>query len=95
MPDLLQSVTKQVSALSWKDLTPEDTNFTISIFAFSKASCRSLSQAKTEFFPKSFLKGSIRAVFENENATCSISPNQDLIPVMSVGLGKFVIDSSV
>lgn len=95
MPVWLQSVTMHVHASNLKEVTPSATSLIISTFAVSKDCWRSSVQRYSVFLASSLRKGSIRVVFEKEKATCSTRPNQDLIPVKSVGLGKLEMADNV
>ena len=94
-PDLLQWVTMHVARAVSNVLTPLETSATISALAVSKAVCNSSFQAYTAFFDKSSRKGCMSAFFENAKATCSINPNQLLMPVISAGQGNSFIALSV
>ena len=94
-PVRLQSVTLQVHVLSVNDVTPWLSNLTISTFAVSKDCCNSSVQMYLASLGSNFRKGCMSSVLENEKATCSKSPNQDLIPVRSNGRGKFVMADKV
>ena len=95
IPTRLQSVIRHVHVPNLYDLTPALTMLSISALAVSKAFCKSCDQAKTEFFLRRGLKGAMRSDFAKAKETCSTSPNQLLIPVMSVGRGKLEIADRV
>ena len=91
IPFLLQSVESTVGRLVSNDFIPFLTACEISLLLASKQSFSSWVQTKSVFGLKSLLKGAIISVLENAHVTCSTKPNQDLIPEMFSGLGKFKI----
>ena len=86
---------QQVHTSRWNTFTPFITKSTISSFAWLRERWRSGVHTYSAFFCKSSQNGSIRADLVKAKLTCSTGPYQLLIPVISVGLGKSWMASSV
>ena len=94
-----QSVVSAVILPSWKVVNPSLTAPTMWAFAALKAVSSSWDHWNGIFsFAAvliSVLKGAITSFFAKKWATCSTSPQNDLAPVMLVGLGKSLMASSI
>ena len=95
VPMMHCSVSRLASVSAWSGwvlrsnvLTPFSTALMISSFSFSKAVCRSWVQTKYVLGFSRLLKGSMMSDWEKAKLHWFMGPNNDLIPVMSLGLGK-------